>query len=128
MSSRQKGARVVEPVAAKQSFVMATHLCSVCASRLCNCGEVLEDVASGSTLVHHIIHHVSRHHNLLLHHVSKCQRGAVRIPETCTHLLVSVTTLQGTGNIEQRAEYPPEGGAQSMETRRWQSVQRIVYV
>ena len=56
------------------------HLCGVGASRLSNSGEVLEDVAPSPALVHHVIHHVCRHHNLLLHHVCKGQCGTTGVP------------------------------------------------
>ena len=78
---------------------MTTHLCSVCVGRFRNCGEILEDVAPCPALVNHIIHHVSRHHNLLLHHVSKCQRGTIRIP--ATHLCLSGKAA-ASGDAEER--------------------------
>lgn len=56
------------------------HLCSVGAGRLSNSGEVLEDVAPSPALVHHVVHHVCRHHNLLLHHVCEGQGGARGVP------------------------------------------------
>ncbi len=56
------------------------HLCGVGASRLSNGGEVLEDVAASPALVHQVIHHVCRHHNLLLHHVCKGQSGTAGVP------------------------------------------------
>ncbi len=70
------------------------HLCSVGASGLSNSGEVLEDVAPSPALVHQVIHHVCRHHNLLLHHVCKGQSGATGVSAMPCNPLSLLSGLQ----------------------------------